>query len=65
MPKFEIRLSKEAGIYTKEITIEAKSYEEAQSKALDVCEDPEHEKWTYEENYFGEPFIQVEETVEL
>jgi hypothetical protein len=65
MPQYEIDLSKEAGVYTKTIIIEAENWDDANSKALDVCENPEHDKWEYSEGGWNEPFIQVEQCEEI
>ena len=67
MPRYDITLSREAGIYTTTVTIHAESEEDAQKDALQQAKRLEQEKWEYNEDYFlyARPLIQVEQIEEV
>ena len=59
MKYYNVLISKEAGVYVAEETIEAKSSKEAEVIAMDMVEN-DQVKWEYTEEGY-DPLIQVEE----
>jgi hypothetical protein len=67
MSKWSITLSREAGIYTTEMTIHAESQELAHQKALEQAKKLDNKEWKYSEDYFlyERPRIQIENSEEV
>jgi len=62
MTKFEVLVSREAGIYTKYFTVEADNEDDASTKAEQLAKDVPIKKWDYNESgSYDEPIYQVEE----
>jgi len=67
MPKWDITLSREAGVYTKILNIQAETKDEAESNALEQAKQMRVEEWEYDDDCFQyfSPLIQVEGTEEI
>jgi len=64
MKYYNVLISKEAGVYVAEETIEAKSSKEAEVIAMDMAEN-DQVKWEYTEEGTYDPLIQVEEVSQI
>jgi len=64
MKYYNVLISKEAGVYVAEETIEAKSSKEAEVIAMDMAEN-DQVKWEYTEEGTHDPLIQVEEVSQV
>ena len=64
MKYYNVLISKEAGVYVAEETIEAKSSKEAEVIAMDMAE-KDQVKWEYTEEGTYDPLIQVEEVSQI
>ena len=64
MKYYNVVISKEAGVYVAEETIEAKSSKEAEVIAMDMAES-DQVKWEYTEEGTYDPLIQVEEVSQI
>jgi len=64
MKYYNVVISKEAGVYVAEETIEAKSSKEAEVIAMDMAEN-DQVKWEYSEDSYEDPLIQVEEVSQV
>ena len=67
MTRYDITLSREAGVYTTTLNIKAETKDEAESIALEQAKQMRLEEWKYDDacfQYFS-PLIQVEGTEQL
>jgi len=64
MPKYDVLISKEAGVYTQHFEIVANDEDSARKKA-EIWAKKTEENWDYSEVSWNEPLIQSEEVYEI
>lgn len=64
MPKYRVLVSKEAGIYTQDFTVETENEEMAESLAEKMAKKTV-DGWDYTDMDYGESWIQAEEVNEI